>query len=250
MTSPGPERNLRSVPTPPLIGITTGSDSRRPGFYSLRHEYVRSVERAGGIPVVLVPGDPARPGGLLERLGGLVVTGGVDVAPELYGESRHPAVSAVDAERDRFEIELLRGALARGLPLLGICRGIQLLNVVLGGTLIQDIPSETGSALSHDAEGRPRDAVAHDVEIVPGTVLASLVGAGTVAVNSFHHQAVSRPGVGVAVSARSADGIVEGIELPGSRFAVAVQWHPESFWQDSRFGALFRALVDAASGGG
>jgi putative glutamine amidotransferase len=236
------------VPGPPLIGITTGSDSKRPEFYSLRHEYVRSVELAGGLPVVLVPGDQAGSAALLDRLDGLVVTGGVDIAPGLYGAVSHPTVSAVNPERDRFETTILREALARDLPVLGICRGIQLLNVVRGGTLIQDIPSEIGSEIPHDPPGHARDAVAHDVEIVTGTLLADLLGAGKGAVNSFHHQAVSRLGEGLVVSARSADGIVEGVELAGARFTVAVQWHPESFWREfQRFGALFSGLVEAAS---
>ena len=247
LTRPDRDRNLRSVPRPPLIGITTGSDSKRPEFYSVRHEYVRSVEMAGGLPVVLVPGDPAFSAALLDRLDGLVVTGGVDIAPGLYGAVSHPAVTAVNDERDLFETTTLRGALARDLPVLGICRGIQLLNVVRGGTLIQDIPSETGSEVSHDPPGLARNEVAHGVEIAGGTVLAGLLGTGTAAVNSFHHQAVSRLGEGLVVSARSADGVVEGVELAGARFTVAVQWHPESFWREfQRFGALFQGLVAAA----
>jgi gamma-glutamyl-gamma-aminobutyrate hydrolase PuuD len=237
------------VPRPPLIGITTGRDSQRREFYSIRHDYVRSIELAEGIPVVLVPGDTAGLPGLLDRLDGLVLTGGVDVAPELYGETPHPSVSAVNAERDLFETTILRNALARDLPVLGICRGLQLLNVVRGGSLIQDIPSETASAISHDPPGQARDAIAHSVEIVPGTVLSGLLGAGSLEVNSFHHQAAARLGSGLTVSARSEDGIVEGIEISGARFVLAVQWHPESFWKElERFGELFRGLVREASG--
>ena len=196
---------------------------------------------------MLVPGERDGCAALLDRLDGLVVSGGVDIAPGLYGAETHPAVSAVNPERDRFETAILRGALARDLPVLGICRGIQLLNVVRGGTLIQDIPTETGSEVAHDPPGRARDEVAHGVEIEGGTLLADLLGAGRAEVNSFHHQAVSRLGDGLVVSARSADGLVEGVELAGARFTVAVQWHPESFWRDfERFGPLFEGLVRAA----
>jgi putative glutamine amidotransferase len=231
----------------PLIGITTGRDTKRSEFYSVRHEYVRSVERAGGLPVVLVPGDPALLAPLLARLDGLVVTGGVDVAPALYGQDPHPTVTAVSDERDLFEIALVREAILRDLPLLGICRGMQVMNVALGGTLIQDLPALVGTGVSHDHTVEGRDAVAHAVSVAPGCRLASLVGAGELAVNSFHHQAVERLGEGLVETARAPDGVIEAMELPRSRFAVAVQWHPESFWRDfERFGELFRGLVRSA----
>ena len=247
----------------PLIGLTAGGDPKRPEVYQLRSDYVRSVERAGGIPVALVPGGPALDSGfsrssalsaiaaLVDRLDGLVVTGGVDVAPALYGQSPHPTVLGVSDERDGFELLLLREALRRDLPLLGICRGMQVLNVALGGTLIQDIPSAIGSkvAVAHDDPARERDQLAHDVEVDDGSRLARLLGSGQLAVNSFHHQAVDRLGEGLVATAYAPDGIVEGVEIPSARHVVAVQWHPESFWRDfDRFGPLFVSLVRAASG--
>ena len=235
----------------PLIGITTGRDTKRGEFYSVRHEYVRSVEKAGGLPVVLVPGDGALLAPLLARLDGLVVSGGVDVAPALYGAEAHPTVTAVSDERDAFEIAIVREALRRDLPLLGICRGMQVLNVALGGTLIQDLPTEVGTAVSHDHTAQGRNAVAHTVDVAPGCRLASLLGDGALAVNSFHHQSVDRLGEGLVGTARSPDAVIEAMERPSSRFVVAVQWHPESFWRDfDRFGELFRGLVRAAEGKG
>ena len=257
----------------PLIGLTAGGDPKRPEVYQLRQDYVRSVERARGIPVALVPGGPRLTSGnssasgtsgtpgasgasalsafsaLVDRLDGLVVTGGVDVAPALYGQSPHPTVLGVSDERDGFELLLLREAIRRDLPLLGICRGMQVLNVALGGTLIQDIPSAIGSKVAHDDPARERDQLAHDVEVDDGSRLARLLGSGQLAVNSFHHQAVDRLGEGLVATAYAPDGIVEGVEIPSARHVVAVQWHPESFWRDfDRFGPLFVSLVRAASG--
>jgi len=241
------------VSSPPLIGITAGGDPKRPEVYQLRQDYVRSVERAGGIPVVLVPGSPA-PGSpfvsdLVDRLDGLVLTGGVDVAPALYGQAPHATVSCVSAERDELELLLVEAAFRRDLPLLGICRGMQILNVARGGTLIQDIPNATGGAVTHDDPTWERVRLAHDVEVVDGCRVARLLGSGRLAVNSFHHQAVDRLGEGLVATAHAADGVVEAVEIPSARHVLAVQWHPESFWRDfDRFGPLFVSLVRAAAG--
>jgi putative glutamine amidotransferase len=231
----------------PPVGITIGYDQRRAGVHLLRQDYVRSVEKAGGLPFVLAPGKPADAAALLARLGGLVLSGGSDVDPVLFSEGRHPSVTHVVRERDDFEIALAREALERDVPLLAICRGHQVLNVATGGTLIQDIPSQLSGNVDHDPE-RERWETAHDVCILPGTRLRALLGKDTVAVNSFHHQAVKDVGRGLAVSARSQkDQLVEGLEAPDRRFAVGVQWHPESFWnQRENFDALFAGLVEAA----
>jgi putative glutamine amidotransferase len=232
--------------TSPPIGITIGFDQRRAGLFLLRHDYVRSVDRAGGMPLVLAPMAPDRLGDMLGLVRGLVLTGGSDVDPGFYGARPHPNLGRVVPERDVFEIALTVEALRRGLPILGICRGHQVLNVATGGTLIQDIPSEVAGAAEHDPE-RERWETAHDVRILPGTRLRAILGKEKLAVNSFHHQAVDKVGQGLAISAWSqGDRVIEAIEMPG-RFVMGVQWHPEGFWnQADGFQALFDALVAAA----
>lgn len=231
----------------PAIGITIGYDQRRAGVHLLRQDYVRSIDQAGGLPFVIAPTSVASAGELLDGVRGLLLSGGSDVDPALYGEERHPSVTNVVRERDDFEIALLREALGRDLPLLAICRGQQVLNVAAGGTLVQDIPSELPNGLDHDPE-RERWETAHEVELLPGTRLRAVLGRDRVAVNSFHHQAVKDVGRGLVVSARATgDAVIEGVEAPDRRFALGVQWHPEGFWnQRENFSSLFEALVEAA----
>jgi putative glutamine amidotransferase len=233
--------------TKPVIGVTIAFDSERAERFSLRREYLRSVEQAGGVAMVLAPGRPADAGLLLDRIQGLLLTGGSDLDPGLYGAEAHPRLGAVHRDRDEFELALCREALDRGLPVLGICRGHQVLNVATGGTLIQDIPSDVSGGAVHDSE-RERWERSHDVRILPGTRLRALLGEDSVAVNSFHHQAVRDLGQGLRVSAVSgSDAVVEGIE-GASGFVVGVQWHPESFWnQPEGFGPLFQGLVGAGA---
>jgi putative glutamine amidotransferase len=235
----------------PLVGITIGCDQRRQGHFALRRDYVRAVEVAGGLPVVLAPGRPEDAGELLGRLQGLVLSGGGDLDPGHYGEAPHQTVTDVAAERDLFELELVRQALALDRPLLAICRGQQVLNVATGGTLIQDIPSSVTGAADHDPE-RERTDLSHEVRLLPGSRLRQVLGEDKVAVNSFHHQAVLELGRGLIASAWSVeDGVIEGIEAPGRRFVLGVQWHPESFWAQPRgFQSLFEGLVAAAGEGG
>ena len=217
----------------PVVGITRCSRVE---------DYVESVKRAGGEPLVLDPtGDPA---GTLDRVDGLLLTGGLDVDPALYGEAPHPTTE-VDAARDRFEIPLSREAVARDLPVFAICRGVQVMNVAAGGTLVQDIPSSIATELTHSIDV-PKDHIAHPVRVTPGTRLAASLGAST-AVNSRHHQAVGRVAPSFVVSAVSADGVVEAIERPESTFCVGVQWHPENFWRTGEFAGLFEEFVAAAS---
>jgi putative glutamine amidotransferase len=233
----------------PVIGITIAYDGRREGVFSLRRDYLRSIEAAGGLPLVLAPGKPSDAPELLDRLQGLVLTGGSDVDPGLYGQPPHPRLGTVFRDRDEFELALVHEALDRDLPMLGICRGHQVLNVATGGTLIQDIPSDVSGGAVHDSE-RERWQRSHEVRILAGTRLRALLGADTVEVNSFHHQAVKDLGRGLRVSALSAeDSIVEGIEAEAGRFVVGVQWHPESFWnQPGGFGSLFEGVVRAGAG--
>ena len=230
----------------PAVGITIGYDDRRAGIHELRQEYVRCVEDAGGLPFVLVPGKTGDAAAFVDRLDALLLSGGSDLDPELYGRPPHPKLGKVIRERDDFELALVREGVRRDLPVLAICRGQQVLNVARGGTLVQDLPSEIGS-MEHDRR-RQRWETAHEVRVLAGTKLREILGRETVSVNSFHHQAIDGLGRGLVVSARSAkDDVVEGIEMPGRRFVVGVQWHPESFWgRADAFSSLFEAFGAAA----
>jgi putative glutamine amidotransferase len=221
----------------PIIGITPCSRV---------DDYVESVRRAGGEPRIL--NDTDDPAVVLPQLHGLLLTGGLDVDPALYGEEPH-ATTEVAPERDRFEIPLVQRAIASGLPLFAICRGVQVLNVAAGGTLVQDIPSAVASDVSH-AIDVPKDHLAHTVRVTSGTKLAEAMGPDapleTCPVNSRHHQSVGRVAPGFVPSAVSDDGVVEAIEKPDARFCVGVQWHPENFWRTGEFAGLFSGLVKAA----
>ncbi|OGL13658.1 MAG: hypothetical protein A3F92_05030 [Candidatus Rokubacteria bacterium RIFCSPLOWO2_12_FULL_71_22] len=238
----------------PLVGVTTSvTVDRYPERAYLNSAYVRAVELAGGAPVLLPPplGADARDA-LWARLDGLVLTGGGDVDPRHFGEPRHPAVAEVSEARDALEFELTRRALAQGFPLLAICRGIQVLNVALGGSLHQDIPSEPGSPLAHSQTER-RHQPTHHVKVREGSRLAAILGTHEVDVNSFHHQALARLGRGLAAVAWAPDGIVEGVEetAGGDRFVVGVQWHPEDLVEhDPAARRLFAAFVTAAGARG
>lgn len=231
----------------PLIGVTAGIAKTDHEVFALRDDYVRAVETAGGLPVVLAPGPTAQAAELVSRLDGLLLSGGTDLDPAHYGEEPHPTVAGVSLERDAFELALSREALARDVPLLAICRGHQVLNVATGGTLVQDIPSQISGALDHDPKTE-RWRLAHDVRILPGTRLREILGRDRVAVNSFHHQSIRTPGQGLVVSACAVgDDVIEGVELPERRFVLGVQWHPEAFWdQPQHFQPLFAALVQAS----
>jgi putative glutamine amidotransferase len=233
--------------TRPVVGITLAFDTENLWRFTVRQDYVRSVELEGGLPIVIAPTKPSDAPELLDKVHALVMTGGSDVDPSLYGETPHPKLGTVVRERDEFEIALCREALRRDMPLLAICRGQQVLNVALGGTLVQDIPSEVVGAANHDP-ATERWQTAHDVRILPGTRLRAILARDKVAVNSFHHQAVKKIGQGLVISACSAsDSIVEGVEAPAKRFAIGVQWHPEGFWrEEDGFHPLFAALVKAA----
>ena len=232
------------------VGLTIGN-SRDAEIFSLRDDYVRAVETAGGLPFVLAPGRPEDAPALaaeyLDRVQALVLSGGADIDPALYGEARHPTVKRVYPERDAFELALCREALRRDMPILAICRGHQLLNVATGGTLVQDIASQVKAAAVHDPD-QERWERCHDVALLPGTRLREILGQERVAVNSFHHQAVKVMGQGLVLSARGCDdGVIEGMEMPDRKFVIGVQWHPESFWdRPPGFQPLFQALVNAA----
>jgi gamma-glutamyl-gamma-aminobutyrate hydrolase PuuD len=222
---------------PPLIGITR---------CSRLDDYISSVEKTGAKVRVLEVSESPR--ALIDRLDGLVLTGGGDVDPVLYGEDRHDTVEDAEPGRDEFEIDLAKRAVAANLPLLAICRGAQVLNVAEGGTLVQDIPSAVGSSLAHAVA---EHGVAHDVAVAKGSRLYEALGAavdGSAAcrVNSRHHQSVGRLGTGLTATATSPDGVIEAIEAPDCTFCVGVQWHPENFWRSGEFDSLFASFVRAA----
>ncbi len=228
----------------PRIGLTLDADDEL-ARYELEASYVDAVLAAGGLPILL-PHAADAAAAYLALLDGLVVTGGAfDVPPELYGETRRKECGPTKPARTTFEKDLLEAALAARIPVLGVCGGMQLLNVVRGGTLYQDLAADAG--LSGHEQPAPKDLPSHEAAVVPGTHLAALVGEGSLRVNSTHHQAVRDPGAGVLVSARAPDGVIEAIELPDFPFALGVQWHPEAVKRhDARHAALYRGLVQAA----
>ena len=210
-------------------------------------DYEESVGRAGGQVHLLDPS--MNPAEQIESVDGLVLTGGGDVHPALYGETPHERFSAAETGRDAFELALARAALEHGIPMLAICRGIQLINVAGGGTLVQDIPSEIPGALQHQMEGPP-STIAHEVWVTSGSKLASLMAdrldGDALLVNSRHHQAVRTAAAGFTVTATAPDGVIEAIERADLPFCVGVQWHPENFWRTGEFRALFEGLVSTA----
>jgi putative glutamine amidotransferase len=226
----------------PVIGITPEELDAR-GNIILPREYADAVARAGGLPLILPiwQGNPAE---LLACCHGLILAGGSDVDPALYGEEGHPAIYGVDRVRDDAEVALVHLALAQQMPTLAICRGAQVLNVALGGTLHAHLPDLPGSTIAHRAE--PYGGVTHAVALESGTHLARILGAGGGAPVSWHHQAIDRLGTGLRVAAHADDGCVEAVELPDHPWFVGVQWHPElSAGQDAVQQHLFDALVEA-----
>ena len=203
--------------------------------------YKTAVEASGAEPVLIKPGTPVS----LHGFAGLLLTGGDDVNPARYGEPPHPQTEAPDDERDALECALIEEALARDVPLFGICRGLQVMNVCLGGSLIQHLPSADLHVVSTEDRGLP----AHEARVEPGTLLASIAGSDALPVNSRHHQAINRLGTGLRITARDTrDGTIEAIEYPGRRFVLAVQWHPENqVFSDAAQQRLFRAFTEACA---
>jgi putative glutamine amidotransferase len=216
-------------------------------MYGNNIAYVRAIEEAGSIPLLIPPiAEDDALTAIAARLDGLLLSGGGDLDPTLYGEQRLPQCGPAEAERDLTELGLARRALAGKMPILGICRGHQLLNVALGGNLHQDIPTALPKALRHDQFTGPRDFRAHTIRINASSRLAEILATRTYAVNSLHHQALNRLGNGVRVLARAEDGIVEAIEVRGHPFALGVQFHPEELAPaDEPSRRLFAAFVRA-----
>jgi putative glutamine amidotransferase len=231
----------------PVIGVTLDSEqsggySKYP-WYAIRQNYAEAIVAAGGLPIAL-PHDPALASDYLDRIDALVVTGGAfDVDPVLYGAADRHATVTLKQGRTAAEQALTEGALARNLPVLGICGGEQLLAVVLGGSLIQHIPDAVPGALQHE-QWNPRHEAGHAVTVMAGTLLHRIVGATQMRVNSSHHQAVREPGRFAVVNAVAEDSVIEGVEDPRYRFCLGVQWHPE-FGIDPGDRRIFDALVAA-----
>jgi putative glutamine amidotransferase len=209
-------------------------------------DYLESVRRAGASPLELTLAD--QPADIVAKVDGLLLTGGGDVDPALYGATPHATYSAAEPGRDAFEIAIVRAALDAGLPVFAICRGMQLMNVALGGDLVQDIPTEVNGAAHHDVR-EPRYALAHEVWATQGSRFSTLmreklVDGESCQVNSRHHQAVKHVGTGLEVVATAPDGVIEAVERPGA-FCLGVQWHPENFWRTGEFRPLFEGFVDA-----
>ncbi len=233
------------TPSPSEDILTHGTFTR----YAMAQPYVEAVLAAGGIPVVLPPQDD-HAGALLERVDGLLLSGGGDVEPARFGDDViHPATYGIHPLRDRFEIDLTATALERDLPLFCICRGIQVLNVALGGTLMQHVPDQHPDAVPHrqHESGLKPDDISHPVLAVPGSLLERIYGGDQIGVNSYHHQGIKAVAPLLEVAGNAPDGLIEAVTLPGRRFVLGVQWHPELMFQrHPEHLAPFRALVEAA----
>lgn len=233
----------------PRIGITSwhhGDDEER--WEAVLDAYTRAVLEAGGLPVILpiAPTEPALAEEYLETIDGLIMTGGVDIHPSFYGQIVLERCGEIDEERDRFEVEMIHAARGRDLPFLGICRGLQVLNVALGGTLYQDLSYRQGTDPAHMSPRERRGEPAHGVAIAPGSRLADILGPRDMPVTSTHHQIIRDLAPDLVVSAAAPDGVIEAVEGPG-RFLLAVQWHPERMARrHPEQLALFRALVEQA----
>ena len=213
------------------------------------HDYEESIRRAGGEPRVL-DFSTASAEEVIRSASGILLTGGGDVRPELYGAVPHPTFSKAEPGRDEYEIDLIQRAFEEDLPVLAICRGMQVLNVARGGTLVQDIPSELRDALKHRLDVPPNEPVtlAHEVWIEKGSMLARVTAAAeTFQVNSRHHQAVEQLGEGLVAVATAPDGVIEAIEAPAQRFCLGVEWHPENFYRTGEFRSLFEGFVRACT---
>ncbi len=236
----------------PLIGISTSLDTRAGNGVcraALPTTYTRAIQMSGGLPVLIPPSMPADRHPLLrERLDGLVLSGGADIDPSHFNGEPHPRVYDVDPTRDELELGLSRLAAETGWPILGICRGAQVLNVALGGSLYTDLADQLPGALRHDwYPGFPHTHLAHTIHVENGSSLAATLGGMEVWVNSLHHQGIHSLATGLRPLARAADSLIEAVELPGHPFFLGVQWHPESLVESPDMLNLFKAFIRACA---
>lgn len=234
----------------PLIGIPCHAGLRaetdRPIYYNNR-SYIHAVECAGGMPILIpILDDLSGLKALLPRLDGVLISGGIDVDPRYYQEDPHPLLGETNPHLDELEIDMVRWAVHNNVPALGICRGMQLINIALGGTLYQDVNADIPGSLCHANWDLSRNKLIHSVEIMPGSRLAAILDVRELPVNSLHHQSVKEPGKGVIVTGYAQDGVAEMLEVPGVHFMVAVQCHPEELYTEQPvWSRLFGAFVDA-----
>jgi putative glutamine amidotransferase len=239
----------------PLIGIPCQADfregSKRP-IYANNRAYVHALEDAGGIPVLIpILNDISVLEALLTRLDGLLLSGGGDIDSLRYQAEPHPLLGSVDKRLDEIEFSLARWALDAAMPVLGVCRGMQLLNVACGGTLYQDLGDEYAGAMEHCRRDLPRKTLIHSVRVEAGSRMERLLGTNKLCINSLHHQAIKVPGKNVIISGRAEDGVAELMEVTDQRFVVGIQGHPEEIYtQEPAFGQIFAAFVDACGARG
>jgi putative glutamine amidotransferase len=243
----------------PVIGIPTqtlqslgGISAAIPPSWVMSQRYILALTAAGGVPWMIPLVDEGTLASLYDELDGIFLPGGADIDPLTYGADPHPLCDKTDRERDRVELSLARHALADRKPVLGVCRGMQLMNVAAGGDLYQDIAEQMPGAIKHDyfpfdAQNYPRDFLAHEVDVHEGSHLATLLGSGPLRVNSMHHQGVKSLGRGLVPTAVAGDGLIEAFEAADGHYLVAVQWHPEALSErDERARRLFADFIDAA----
>jgi putative glutamine amidotransferase len=246
-----PRRPIIGIPTQTLHAID-GIPEGIPESWVMNQRYSRTVAAAGGLPVMIpLLDDVDTLRALYDRMDAVLIPGGVDLDPATYGEAPLPTCGRLDPARDRVELQFARWAIAEGKPLFGLCRGLQIVNVALGGTLYQDIAAQRRDAIKHDyfpTAGFSRDHLAHRVTVTSGSRLDALVGSAPLEVNSMHHQAVKDLAPGLVSTAVAPDGLIEGLESPGSSFLLGVQWHPESLTdRDPRMQRLLAGFVEAAA---
>ncbi len=236
----------------PLIGITSSLIKNKSGALTCQvsQAYINAIQNAGGTPIILpVRMSESSLTDILPRLGGVLFTGGGDIDPKRFNGQPHPKVYGISSERDEMEFYLLEKALDAKKPLLAICRGIQVLNVALGGSLYTHIQDQLNPALKHDWYPKfPRDKLAHTVNLTCGSKLHDIFGKDEIQVNSLHHQGIAQVGKELEATAFAPDGLVEGVEIPEAKFALGVQWHPECLPDDAGMQALFRAFISASRG--
>lgn len=230
----------------PIIGITCGHQWKDPERYYVNAGYIDCITAAGGVPILIPYTDEEKLKQIVAKIDGLLLPGGIDIDARLFGEEPHPGCGEIDPRWDQLDSMVIELVRKRQLPILAICRGIQILNVACGGTIIQDIPSQVNQPIKHTQEA-PKFHPTHSVRLKPDTILSEMFQANTLWVNSFHHQAVGKVAPGFKASAQSSDGVIEAIENEEHPYMVGVQWHPELMVSHyPKFRELFNRLVKTA----